>query len=141
MKRHVIIASHSMLSRGMAETLKFFEGEDADFEVVTAYVDNRPIEGRIGEIFDKIPAEDEFIVMTDLMAGSVNQKFMPYAARPHTHVLTGMNLSLAMALTMEPSDSYVTEERVEEIVDEARSQVQYVNVALKDALSEDDEDE
>ena len=45
MRRRVIIASHSMLSKGMAETLKFFEGEDAEFVVITAYVDNKPIEG------------------------------------------------------------------------------------------------
>ena len=51
-----------------------------------------------------------------------------------------MNLSLAMALTMESTDSYLTEERINQIVDEARDQVQYVNVALQ-ALSEDDEDE
>ena len=81
------------------------------------------------------------IVLTDLMAGSVNQKFMPRIARPHTHLLTGMNLSLAMALTaVESTDSYLTEERINQIVDEARNQVQYVNVALQ-ALSEDDEDE
>lgn len=140
MRRRVIIASHSMLSKGMAETLKFFEGEDAEFVVITAYVDNKPIEGIIEEIFADIPDEDEVIILTDLMAGSVNQKFMPRIARPHTHLLTGMNLSLAMALTMESTDSYLTEERINQIVDEARNQVQYVNVALQ-ALSEDDEDE
>lgn len=138
MRRRVIIASHSTLSKGMAETLKFFEGEDAEFVIVTAYVDNKPIEGIIEKIFADIP--DEVIVLTDLMAGSVNQKFMPRIARPHTHLLTGMNLSLAMALTMESTDSYLTEERINQIVDEARDQVQYVNVALQ-ALSEDDEDE
>ncbi len=33
MRRRVIIASHSMLSKGMAETLKFFEGEDAELSL------------------------------------------------------------------------------------------------------------
>ena len=40
--------------KGMAETLKFFEGEDAEFVVITAYVDNKPIEGIIEEIFADI---------------------------------------------------------------------------------------
>ena len=55
-------------------------------------------------------------------------------------IFTGIIILFVMALTMESTDSYLTEERINQIVDEARNQVQYVNVALQ-ALSEDDEDE
>jgi PTS system mannose-specific IIA component len=51
-----------------------------------------------------------------------------------------MNLSLAMAITMEPVDGYLTSEKIQSIVSEAQNQVKYVNELATDS-SEDDEDE
>ena len=36
MNRHIIIASHSTLAAGIAETLRFFEGEGLKLTVITA---------------------------------------------------------------------------------------------------------
>ena len=115
-------------------------GNLQDFAVLSAYVDNKPIEGQIEEIFDQFDKEDEVIVLTDLLGGSVNQKFFPYINQPHTHLITGMNLSLAMAITMEPVDGYLMPEKIQSIVSDAQSQVKYVN-ELANSADEDDEDE
>ena len=139
-KRHIVIASHSTLAEGMANALKFFEGDSLKLTVLSAYVDNKPIEGQIEEIFNQFDKNDEVVVLTDLLGGSVNQKFFTYISRPHTHVITGMNLSLAMAITMEPVDGYLTSEKIQSIVSEAQNQVKYVNELAADS-SEDDEDE
>lgn len=139
-KRHIVIASHSTLAQGMANALKFFEGDNLKLTVLSAYVDNKPVEGQIEEIFDQFDKEDEVIVLTDLLGGSVNQKFFPYINRPHTHLITGMNLSLAMAITMEPVDGYLMPEKIQSIVSDAQSQVKYVN-ELANSADEDDEDE
>ena len=139
-KRHIVIASHSTLAQGMANALKFFEGDKLKLTVLSAYVDNKPIEGQIEEIFSSFDKEDEVVVLTDLLGGSVNQKFFPYINRPHTHIITGMNLSLAMAITMEPVEGYLTSEKIQSIVSEARNQVKYVN-ELAINSDEDDEDE
>ena len=139
-KRHIVIASHSTLAEGMANSLKFFEGDSLKLTVLSAYVDNKPIEGQIEEIFNQFDKNDEVVVLTDLLGGSVNQKFFPYISRPHTHGITGMNLSLAMAITMEPVDGYLTSEKIQSIVSEAQNQVKYVNELAADS-SEDDEDE
>ena len=139
-KRHIVIASHSTLAQGMANALKFFEGDNLKLTVLSAYVDNKPIEGQIEEIFDQFDKEDEVIVLTDLLGGSVNKKFFPYINRPHTHLITGMNLSLAMAITMEPVDGYLMPEKIQSIVSDAQSQVKYVN-ELANSADEDDEDE
>lgn len=139
-KRHIVIASHSTLAQGMANALKFFEGDNLKLAVLSAYVDNKPIEGQIEEIFDQFDKEDEVIVLTDLLGGSVNQKFFPYINRPHTHLITGMNLSLAMAITMESVDGYLMPEKIQSIVSDAQSQVKYVN-ELANSADEDDEDE
>lgn len=140
MKRHIIIASHSTLADGMSKALRFFQGDELELTVLSAYVDNKPIEGQIKDIFDKIPSEDEVVVLTDLLGGSVNQKFFPYIQREHTQIIAGMNLSLAMAITMEPANDYLTSDRIEEIVEGARDQIKYVN-ALATSIDEDDDDE
>lgn len=87
MKRHYVIASHTKLAAGMADTLKFFVTKDIDLIVLTAYVDNKPIDAQVKNIFSNISAEDEIIILTDIMGGSVNQQFFSYIYRPHTHVI------------------------------------------------------
>ena len=117
MNRHIIIASHSTLAAGIAETLRFFEGEGLKLTVITAYVDNKPIEDTIRDIFKDYNEDDEYIILTDLMAGSVNQKFVGHIFnKEHVHLIAGMNLSLAMAITIEPKDSYISEKRINEII-------------------------
>ncbi|GFO99933.1 PTS N-acetylglucosamine transporter subunit IIBC [Lactobacillus helveticus] len=123
MKRHIIIASHRKLAAGMADALKFFEGDNLKITVLSAYLDNQPVDDQIKEIMDKIPDEDEAIILTDLVSGSVNQKFFPYISKPHTQLISGMNLSLAMAITMEPNDGYMKPEEIRQIVNEAQNQI------------------
>ena len=75
------------------------------------------------------------------MAGSVNQKFVGHIFnKEHVHLIAGMNLSLAMAITMEPKDSYISEKRINEIIEESRKQIIYVNESLA-RVGEDEEDE
>lgn len=74
-KRHIVIASHSTLAQGMANALKFFEGDNLKLTVLSAYVDNKPIEGQIEEIFDQFDKEDEVIVLTDLWVVQLIKNF------------------------------------------------------------------
>ena len=137
MERHYIIASHESMADGISKTLKFIIGNQPNITVLTAYVDNQPIEATVKKMFDKIPAGDEVIVFTDLLAGSVNQKFFPYTKREHTHIITGMNLPILMSLFMEPKDKYISADRIRHLIKEAQEQIQYVN----DFSAEDDDDD
>ncbi len=139
MKRGFIIASHRTLSAGLVETLRFFAGDDLNIEVVTAYMTNAPVDEDLKQAVAKFDENEELIILTDLMAGSVNQKAAMYLQRPHTHLLTGMNLPLAMAFIMEPANQYLTTERVAAIVKDAQKQIVYVNQLNLEG--EDDEDE
>lgn len=138
MKRHFILASHSMLAAGMADTVRFFAGEGVEIKTLTAYLDNKPIDEQVKLLVEEVPDEDELVVCTDIMAGSVNQKFIPYLKRPHFHLISGMNLPLLAALSLEPSDSYLTREHIEEVMEDARKQLVYVNTVC---VEEDEEDE
>ncbi|WP_100486726.1 PTS sugar transporter subunit IIA [Sporolactobacillus pectinivorans] len=136
--RKIIIASHNKLADGMKKTLEFISGPKKNCIALSAYVNNKPIEDEIAEIIKKVPAEDELIIFTDMLAGSVNQKFFPYQERPHTHIISGMNLPIILAIVLSPENDYLTEDRVRQLITEARDQLVYVN-DIKAEVSDDDE--
>ena len=127
MKRILIIASHEKMADGMKDTLNFISGGIQETIALSAYVDNRPVEEAVDEVMDGFEG-----------VGSVNQKFFKYRTRPHTHIVSGMNLPLAFQIAMEPQGKYITEERMKEIIETAKEELKYVNEVSND---EDEEDE
>lgn len=138
MKREIILASHNALAMGMKKTLEFIIGEQSHLHVLNAYMDNTPVEKQVATLMKKFESSQEVVVFTDMMAGSVNQKFFQYRLRPHTQIVTGMNLPVVMAVCMEPSDNYLTPKKMRDIVKQAREQLMYVNDI---EVEEDDDDE
>ena len=138
MKRILVTASHHKMADGLKDTLNFVSGGVQETIALSAYLDNQPVEDAVKTIMDGLAEEDEAVILTDLNAGSVNQKFFKYRNRPHTHIVSGMNLPLAVTAAMEPQDDYISTERMAQIVEEARMEIKYVNAIADDG---DDEDE
>lgn len=131
--RHVVLASHHRFAQGLADTLEFL-GAKCAFHVICAYVDDRPLEPQVEAVFEQFAPEDEVLVLTDILAGSVNQKFMPYAS-DHVFVVAGVNVVLAMELCLAPAP--LTAEGVEEAIDMAGQSIKLINTIQ----IEDDEDD
>lgn len=138
MQRKIIIASHNHMASGLKSTLEFIAGKQDNVMAVDAYVDGEGIEETVKKLFDDISSDTEVVVFTDMMAGSVNQKFFPYRNRPHTHIITGMNLPLVLAITLLPGDRYLTVQDIHKAIKEAQEALQYVNEFSSD---DDEEDE
>lgn len=138
MKRVLVLASHHRMADGLKESLAFVSGGEQETIALSAYVDNQPIDGLIEQMMSGFAPEDEVVILTDMTSGSVNQKFFKYINRPHTHLVSGMNLPLAFNIAMEDSDDYISADRMREIVEESRAEVKYVNDL---AAEGDDEDE
>lgn len=138
MKRVLVLASHHRMADGLKDSLLFVSNSEMEVAALSAYVDNQPIDDAVKNLMDSFAPEDEVVILTDMTSGSVNQKFFPYVSRPHTHLVSGMNLPLAFTIAMEDTDDYISAERMREIVEESRAEMKYVN----DLASEgDDEDE
>jgi len=137
MKRVLILASHHRMADGLKESLAFVSGGEQETIALSAYVDNQPIDAAIEATMAGVAPEDEVIILTDMTSGSVNQKFFKYISRPHTHLVSGMNLPLAFTIAMEDKDDYISAERMREIVEESRAEMKYVN----DLASGEDEDD
>ena len=130
--RQVILASHHKFAQGLADTLEFL-GAKCDFHVICAYVDDTPLEPQVETVFDAISPDDEVLVLTDILAGSVNQKFLPYVA-PNVFVVAGVNVVLAMELCLAPAP--LTAEGIQNAIDMAGQSIKLLNTIQDD---EDDE--
>ena len=136
MKR-VVIASHSRFATGLKETLKFITAMD-DIYDIPAYVedDSVPFEETIAELFATFSPEDKVIVMTDVLSGSVNQKFFPYI-NDHTFVITGVNVPLALSIML-ADEAGITPQYIRQAVEESKQMIIFVNEMQPDK-DEDDE--
>ena len=110
--RRYIIASHHLLANGLKDTLNFLTSMDGIIDI-SAYMDDTDLPTQIKELFDSFDPEDEVVMMTDMLGGSVNQQFCPYV-------------------------NDLTAETIRTIVEESRSHLIYVN-EYNDGANEDDE--
>lgn len=138
MKRKIILASHHQFASGLADTVNFISNNAADIVALTAYMDNQSVEQQVKSLMASIPAEVEIVILTDMLAGSVNQQFFNYRMRPHTQIISGMNLPLALAIALEPTDHELTDQRVCDLITQAQESIVSVNQM---SIEMDDDDE
>ena len=74
---------------------------------------------------DSFDLDDKIIVMTDCLAGSVNQKFYPYI-NENVFLITGVNVPLGMSIMLLPEEQ-ITKEAISGIVKEAKDSLIFVN--------------
>lgn len=136
--RKFIIASHHKMAEGIQDTVNFVTGAKDNVYALSAYLANTPIQSEVETLFEEIMDDDEVVIFTDILGGSVNQAFSKYIARPHVHLIAGMNLPIIIALISEPDKGYLTPDQIRDTLNEARNQLTYVNDFVAD-VSEDDE--
>lgn len=93
----ILIASHGTLAKGMKCSLELIMGKQEEVKTFCAYLDGETsIEARVKAFMENIKEGEEWVIVTDLLGGSVNNEFMKYIHRPDIHLLTGMNLALLL---------------------------------------------
>ena len=132
--RHIVLASHHRFAEGLADTLAFLGSKDK-FTVVCAYIDDAPLAPQVQEVFSGIGPDDEVLVLTDIMQGSVNQAFVPYMG-PRTFIVAGVNVALAFELCLSPAP--LTNEAIEAAVNQARASMRLINTVQVDDGEEDE---
>ncbi len=135
--RRYILASHSNFAKGLEEVLDFFTSQGNKINVISAYVnDNNFPEDEVKTLFEKFNKDDEVIIMTDLLSGSVNQKFSKYCNQ-NIYVVAGVNLALAMSLLLIPENMSLSNNLIQENINQAKNQMTLMNTYT--AISDDDE--
>lgn len=138
MERKIVLASHHRLAAGLKDTLDFITNGMADVIAFTAYLDNQPVEEQVQALMTGFDDETEVVVLTDMTAGSVNQKFFTFRNRPHTQIISGMNLPLELGLAMEQTNDYLQTERIKFLIKQAQADITYVN-DFQPEIDDDDE--
>ena len=82
--RKLLLASHGPLAQSMRETVQMFCGEDSRIKVLCAYIDSASMDvDELIDFWEKTREDgDEWIVLTDIYGGSVNNAFMNRLSDP-----------------------------------------------------------
>ncbi|MCC8168032.1 MAG: PTS sorbitol transporter subunit IIB [Clostridiales bacterium] len=140
MKRFVFASHHSMAT-GMKDTMEFLTKSEDPIYDISAYMNeaqDEDLAAVVAELFATFDPEDKVVIMTDLMSGSVNQKFFPYM-NDHVFLLSGTNVPLAMQLMIADEDE-LTWDFVLECLDEAKEQLVFINDWQKQNAAEDEDE-
>ncbi|GGB04030.1 PTS sugar transporter subunit IIA [Puia dinghuensis] len=132
--RKYMIVSHGEFAGGILSALELITGASSGVAVLEAYVDeNRSVESAIAELLQGAGEDEEWIVFTDLLGGSVTNQVLRVAAEMgvagSVHIVAGVNLPLVIEVVMADPDVPVREV-LAEAIDVARDQLVYVNDLL-----------
>lgn len=123
----------------MKSTLELLIGNTADITCLTAYVNPEDnVDEQLKVYFSEVSDEDQVIVCTDLMGGSVNQKVVPYAQKENVFLIAGFNLPLILELAM--NEDKVTKEELLDSIEESRKNMMLVQVEIPEGKKEDEEE-
>lgn len=137
--KKILIATHGTLASGAKSTIELLVGNMADITCIDAYVDGgEDVQESIAKFFDNIKSEEEVFVFTDILGGSVNQKITAYAANLNVFIIAGFNLPVILTVLMETEA--VNKERIKDIIEESRKQMNLVEINVNDGNDENDED-
>lgn len=125
-----IIATHSYLADGYKHSIKFFNTEVKNIHFINAYTEEK---NNFVEELEKLLNEfedEQVIILTDLPGGSVNKESASLIKQYNCNVISGINLSLVLELIL-GYDEVLTDEKIRAAVEQARSQIVFMNDLLK----------
>lgn len=138
MARKILIATHASMAAGIKDSLGILAGNTENITVINCFTEVPNPKPVIEEYFGSLAEDDELIVMTDLMAGSVNQMFMNYVPERKFHLITGTNLPMALQIALCFEDE-VSEEYIMQSIEMAKDEIKYVNAEMAKFDAPDDD--
>lgn len=122
--RHIILTGHSRISEGIATAIEFVLGNNIPY--FNAYMEGEELySNKLREKISEYPPEDDIIILTDILGGSVNNDMMKFLDWPNIHLVCGMNLPLAVQLIL--SEEEDTERLIRQGIQAAKDGIQYCN--------------
>jgi len=136
--RKVLIATHAQMAEGIKSTAEFIIGEKNNLTFINAYINDIPFKDELDHFKKDLNEEDELVILTDILAGSVNQEVTQLTDRPHTHVITGVNLPLVLGIALANDTTYLDADQLNKIIADAKDAIIYVN-EFEPEIDEEDE--
>ncbi|HEY4194499.1 MAG TPA: hypothetical protein VGM63_03130 [Mucilaginibacter sp.] len=125
--RKFLIATHGAFAKGIKSSLDIIIGETDNVFLIQAYLDEgRSVEDELAEVLNMVTSDEELIIFTDLLGGSVNNIMLRNALRENVHIVSGFNLPLLIEIILGDADTPVIEV-IESAINNAKEQMVYVN--------------
>lgn len=134
--KKILLVTHGHFASGIKSSLEIILGEQKNVGTIDAYTGQEKFEEQLEEYLSTVDTEkDTLLILTDLFGGSVNQKIAGRLKGDNIHIITGLNLPLLLEVTM-LSEEDSKKESIMKIVENSKSQIQYVDI-VEDDTSDD----
>lgn len=139
--KKIIFASHHLMAQGLKDTVQYVMPQLDQIETICAYMDNQPVEQQFKDALGNINEQDEYLIFTDMLGGSVNQEAIKYLSYPNVYLITGMSLPIVLSVILTVNScEKIDESMIRNALEDAKGQTVYVNDTLKNVgVDEDDE--
>jgi fructoselysine and glucoselysine-specific PTS system IIA component len=128
--RKFLIATHGTFASGIKSSLEIIIGATDNLFLLQAYVEeNKSLEEEILAVLEELGDDEELIVFSDLLGGSVTNQILQYGLRENVHILAGFNLGLVIEILLADTETPV-EQVINEAIAHAKEQMVYVNKLL-----------
>ena len=137
----IILASHGMMSAGVKDTAELILGElPYVYAVATTRDETETIDVAARRLLEMFDENDKVYVLTDVLGGSVNNNMISLQKDyPDMTIICGMNLCLVLNLAS--TDEEISENELEEYMEQARAQLMNCSAALKHVENSEEEDD
>ncbi|AYE39130.1 PTS sugar transporter subunit IIA [Companilactobacillus zhachilii] len=138
----IVLISHSNMAVGMKQTLNMIIGDDKNVLAFAAYVNGSTKEIDKVKNLVETSKDEQFIILTDLLGGSVNNEMMQLLENnTNVKLVTGMNLPLAMQLQLKGSTTEkISDEELSTVISESKKSLANVkNLLMEKEKSENDQ--
>jgi fructoselysine/glucoselysine PTS system EIIA component len=125
--RKFLIATHGTFASGIKSSLDIIIGSLDNVFLIQAYTgENKSIQDEVDAVLQQINKDDELIVFTDLMGGSITNQILQFALKDNVYIISGVNLPLLLDVMLADSNTPV-EEVIEAGISNAKDQIVFVN--------------
>lgn len=142
--RHYVLASHAYFAKGLVSAMELIIGKSENLSSYSGYIDGDTtfVEMIKEEVRKYVAAGEEVIIMTDIFGGSVNNELTELITLPNVHLITGVNLILAMSVILNDGQDDPSS-FIPRLIEEAKEGMMYCNMLSQNAnnTSEDSLDE
>lgn len=130
MKRKFLIGSHGRLASGLQSSIYILAGMGQSLEIIDAYVDDSDYTSQIDDFIAGVAADEQGLIFTDLLGGSVNQKMVTAvmaSGKDNIFLITNSNLATLLSVMFLNPDEALTKDKIVTVINE--SQVQLVDLS------------
>lgn len=124
----MILASHGELSKGMLNSVQMIIGEHTQrIETFSLYPGESAqdyAKQLIKEAGDH--PDTEYIVITDIVGGSIHTALLQSAKLENIKLFSGMNMSLVLEIVLSNKECEIDNDRIQNILDSGKEAIVYI---------------